>query len=173
MSSSKCADVAISPAVRELLQKVIQEGSLDSLVRTLTSPETDDFELIPVHDGAMSDASKRRASDDLDHLRRVAATLPRDDEQLPPGVLSFAMWGNTLIISGKYAKKDLSYVELAQAIDPEKISYCGWMRSQAGRSDLTAPIRDLVDYLVLFQKKKSIGSVTFFPGSNIARIIKE
>ena len=174
MSSSKPAvAAAISPAVRELLEKVVQEGSMSDLMQALRQPaeHLDEFELIP-GGVSMTDASKRRHTESPEDHDQMPVLRFKAKEDLPHGVHSFEEWGKTLIVSGKYVKREMSYRELAESIDPEKRSYCTWLRSQNSRKDLTAPIKDLVLYLVAYEKKHAKGS-SCYPGSSIVRLFKE
>ena len=59
-----------------------------------------------------------------------------------------AEWGQTLIVSGKYTKDQMSYAELAKFSAQVHVAYCTWLITQKDRSDLTAPIPDLVSCLV-------------------------
>ena len=123
--------------------------------------------------GAMSDGSKQRMVDEDQEDRRRLAQLPvKSSVSLPKGVKSLEVWGDTLIASGKYAKADLSYGELASSSRQEHSSYYSWLLSQKDRDDLTPPIRDLVNYLTMRFDGEDENRVCY-PGSTMVRKFKK
>eukprot|EP00435_Cladocopium_sp_Y103_P074475 s50_g49.t1 len=168
---SSGAPAELSPAIVELLECVKRENSMDRLVSVLSRSDTEsEFEMIS---GAMTDGSKHRFVEESRDDRRRPEQLPvKPQVPFPKGIQSMEEWGATLIISGKYAKADMSYDELAGSTRQEHTSYCSWLISQKGRDDLTAPIRDLVNYLVL-RLDDADSSRACFPGSTTIRKFKK
>eukprot|EP00435_Cladocopium_sp_Y103_P018679 s1847_g4.t1 len=131
MSMSSGAPAELSPAILELLECVKRENSMDRLVSVLSRSDTEsEFEMIS---GAMTDGSKRRFVEESRDDRRRPEQLPvKPQVTFPKGIQSMEEWD-----------------ALAGSTRQEHTSYCSWLISQKGRDDLTAPIRDLVNYLVL------------------------
>lgn len=63
-------------------------------------------------------------------------------------------------------------MELVTSLKKEKIAYAQWLRRQANRSDLTPLIRDLVDFLLLYDHSQSQASICH-PGSSVLRHYKD
>lgn len=179
----------LSPTLKSLLEQAKAEGMIGALLRELEKDGDLEFEMVTLdpeskssEHGAMSDASKRRlTAGSIDEPVRVPSAkamalqqshVSRSEIPFPPGIDSLAMWGKTLIESGKYAKQNLSYEELSASGEREKQSYCSWMVAQRHRDNLTPMVRDLVQYLTLVaETQEKAGSV--YPGSSSTRKFKD
>lgn len=141
---SKGAPLSLSPATRELLEQVVREGSLDGSLAALGSSPSNRM------NSKFADGAKRRLTSDgeFDEQLPVHPRAKATETGLPDGVASMTEWGQTLIVSGKYTKDQMSYAELAKFSAQVHVAYCTWLITQKDRSDLTAPIPDLVSYLV-------------------------
>ena len=177
-----------------MLKELLTLASLSASTSEPSAPGS--FSLIdPSESGAMTDAAKRRGSDELSECqpKRVytavvtAEASDGSDRQtlcmtphgqpifLPEGVESVEMWGRTVIQFGRYmAKKGapcLSYEELFTSTEEEKMSYVEWVVKQVrGAKGL---LLDLSLYLcVRRHQTASISQLPVIPGTNMARILK-
>eukprot|EP00435_Cladocopium_sp_Y103_P075218 s4_g55.t1 len=165
--------------LREILRHAQQAGHLQAVMESLSSDLPDsEFEYIPV-DGAMSDASKRRMTEPPEKEsvmsgadEKVVSESPVSyGMKLPPGITDVNEWGQTLLLSGKYARSKFSYEEIYASEKNEHRAYCNWMLNQKCRIDLTPPVKDFVRYLnVRFQGVDAGGPC--FEGSTIRRQMK-
>ena len=165
----------LSSAVDELLQRVRDEGSMDSLLKEL-GYELGEFELVRESEGqgSMTDASKRRMVDEASPLPQrpmVRAAKTRASSKLPSGVSSMEEWGRTLVTAGKFEKHEISYSELASSSETSKVKYVQWMIHQSGRSDLSPVVQDMADYFVANAREKE-GHGPCIPGSSVVRKFK-
>lgn len=175
MSNSKGAPSNLSSATRELLAQVAREGSLDGLMAALGSQsEMDEFELIPGAPGAMTDGAKRRLTSEaeLDDQLPMCPRAKKSEKEFPHGISSMEEWGQTLIQTGKYARAEMSYAELFDSKDQSHMAYCTWLIAQKSRNDLTAPIRDLVNFLDRASSEGVVAKI-YFPGSSTVRKFKK
>ena len=69
-------------------------------------------------------------------------------------------WGRTLITSGKLAKRDMLYEELASSPDSEMVNYSRWLMAQKDRSNMSPPIKDMIAYLPSWQGPHPIDFLT-------------
>ncbi|CAK9107745.1 unnamed protein product [Durusdinium trenchii] len=165
----------LSSAVDELLQRVRDEGSMDSLLKEL-GYELGEFELVRESEGqgSMTDASKRRMIDEVSpppQMPMVRAAKTRASSKLPSGVNSMEEWGRTLVTAGKFEKHEISYSELASSSETSKVKYVQWMIHQSGRSDLSPVVQDMADYFVANAREKE-GHGPCIPGSSVVRKFK-
>ena len=165
----------LSSAVDELLQRVRDEGSMDSLLKEL-GYELGEFELVRESEGqgSMTDASKRRMIDEVStppQMPMVRAAKTRASSKLPSGVSSMEEWGRTLVTAGKFEKHEISYSELASSSETSKVKYVQWMINQSGRSDLSPVVQDMADYFVANAREKE-GHGPCIPGSSAVRKFK-
>ena len=171
-----------SSNVRALLAAIRAEGSMPELMYMLQQELQSDagFELI---EGGMSDAAKRRPSDDeLDDHRCAQKQRPVSPERdgkdvnkelFPPGITSVSQWGRTILSAGKFAKDGLTYLEVCQ--DPDNAKYCTWLEAQKDRKELNPVLKDFGMFLEMKRKqayKASAPSTMCYPGSTIPRQLK-
>ena len=144
-----------------------------------------------VEAGAMTDAAKRRMSEDPVRVRQSggsssqAAMTPlvvtpdqwrRLEEVgyglIPNGVGSVEKWSDTLIDFGKYKSDGLSYLDLMTSNKPEHFNYAKWMLDH--ESEKSSPVfKDLVAFIRLFRRVCPAQSVgTHFPGTQVNRVFK-
>ena len=175
----------LSAAVKELLAKVKDEGSVHELLNELIQYEHGEFELVSEsgyqHGGSMNDSSKRRLnpspsrSPELSQLPLAKAKAKSSGVtrqlELPQGVVSLQHWGQTLIECGKLSKRGMSYEELATSSDTELISYTRWLIGQKDRTNLSAPVKDLVMYLSAHAEAFE-SAEDRFPNSTVPRRFK-
>ncbi|CAK9033038.1 unnamed protein product [Durusdinium trenchii] len=159
----------LSSAVDELLQRVRDEGSMDSLLKEL-GYELGEFELVRESEGqgSMTDASKRRMVDEASPLPQrpmVRAAKTRASSKLPSGVSSMEEWGRTLVTAGKFEKHEISHSELASSSETSKVKYVQWMINQSDRSDLSPVVQDMANYFVANAREKE-GHGPCIPGDN-------
>lgn len=170
-------DSQLSKAVQDLLRRVREEGSITALMAEL-SGDFQEFELVPSSQdhGSMTDASKRRMTEaEQEPIRRRSSPIQNSSghgsELLPSGVKSFEQWGTTIIEAGKFGKQEMTYNELASSSETSHVKYVSWMLNQSGREDLSPVIRDLANYLVMFNRRVT-SSGPVYPGSSTTRRFK-
>ena len=144
--------------------------------------------------GAMSDATKRRAPDDLPAPSDVesdshiadwdAVSLPAASQApvvptgykggktttgLPVGMPSVEEWGRTLNELPKYAAQEYSYFEMWNLAKTDKAmaNYLEWCSTYAGPS---AKAKDLGAYVRMMRQAQPVHS--YFPGSSEVRRLK-
>lgn len=164
--------MSLSPQVLELLRLIREERTSQQLLHELQGHHG--FEFVEPPPGAMTDAPKRRldphetGSEQRPHIPKTV----NSKDEFPPGINSLEEWGHTLLKHGKLAKAQKSYDEVFQSKDPEMVSYCKYVLTLKTRTDLTAPMRDFVDYVV--RRTSSVSSSTmYFPGSTVIREMKQ
>eukprot|EP00435_Cladocopium_sp_Y103_P038006 s382_g10.t1 len=138
---------------RVLLNELLSRASVSTEVTEPSTPGS--FSVIESMDGAgaMSDASKRRGTEFLDGLSKrmyapaaemescgepmcksVGVTPHGQPIFLPSGVDSVEIWGRSVIQFGKFMPKKgvtgISYEELFQSRDEDKLSYVDWVVKQ-------------------------------------------
>ena len=170
-------DSQLSKAVQDLLRRVREEGSITALMAEL-SGDFQEVELVPSSQdhGSMTDASKRRMTEaEQEPIRRRSSPVQNSSghgyELLPSGVKSFEQWGTTIIEAGKFGKQEMTYNELASSSETSHVKYVSWMLNQSGREDLSPVIRDLANYLVMFNRRATSSSPVY-PGSSTTRRFK-
>lgn len=172
--------------LRLLLSKAQRSGVLEQYAMGDSG-----FELVdPPVPGAMTDASKRRSTEDgaasFDGQLPVPVAKAKAEPKklspgsgdpfrgtLPPGVASLENWGTTLLEFGKYADKQWSYFELASNPEPRVASYCQWVIDHKSEKS-GALFIDLADYLSSYMKTIDAGATGMtYPGSSIPRRVKK
>ena len=174
----------MSQSVLDLLKQVRSEGSVGLFLQELERDELG-FDWIPDpqemdgSSGTMADSAKRRLLSEVEETpapRQMPVSTVKSsrqrEESLPAGVKDLADWERTLIELGKYAKANLSYMELVSSSEKEKMAYVQWLIRQSSRSDLTPLIRDLVDFLVMFERTRTSAGPSY-PGSSVPRKYKD
>lgn len=63
-------------------------------------------------------------------------------------------------------------MELVTSPEKEKGAYVQWLLRQSSRADLTPLIRDLVDFLVMYERSRASAGPSY-PGSSVPRRYKE
>eukprot|EP00435_Cladocopium_sp_Y103_P020594 s2229_g5.t1 len=179
---------------RVLLNELLSRASVSAEVTEPSTPGS--FSVIESIDGAgaMSDASKRRGTEVLDGLSKrmyaPAAEIESCDEPmhksvgvtphghpifLPSGVDSVEIWGRSVIQFGEFMPKKgvtgISYEELFQSRDEDKLSYVDWVIKQVrGAKGL---LLDLGLYLCIRKNQTETGDqLPVIPGTNTARVLK-
>ena len=169
----------LSAHERVLLNELLSRASVHHELPEPSTPGS--FSLIDPNECgyAMTDASKRRSSEDLDGATQksyapVAAELESVGETmlkplgmtphgqpiyLPSGVDSVENWGSSVIQFGIFLPKKgaigLSYEELFMSRDEEKMSYVDWLTKQVrGAKGL---LLDLSLYLCLRKAQTELG----------------
>ena len=185
----------LTPHEQAVLAELLSRVQKTADVPEPSSPGS--FSLIePSESGhAMTDASKRRGSDELvenqakrgygsmsllsptgGSERPQLCTTPHGQPiHLPEGVVSVEDWGRSVIQFGRYmAKKGaegMSYEELFASSDEEKISYVDWAIKQVrGAKGL---LLDLSLYLCVRRHQTTVTSqLPVIPGANLTRVLK-
>lgn len=156
---SASSEMISASALKDMLRQARDNGSLDVMVAGLLSdPAETEFELLS-EVGAMSDASKRRMTSPpekeqemsgSEKEKQVMSASPHSfGLKLPVGISSVDMWGCTLLEVGKYGKEGFAYEDLASSSQAAHVAYCNWLLTQKFRVDLTAPIKDLIRFLIV------------------------
>lgn len=187
-------------AFQEMVTKAKECGMWDQVAMTVHSGSPcSDFTLISGHSEAMTDASKRRAVEEVEDLQQpflpanmgsghavrkgkmVSSAVSSLDESkekknvLPEGVPDFATWGRTRIQFGKYEGKGMSYAHLAYSQNPECIQYKLWCTRRI--KSATGLLKDLAEYLVEHERLSTKGygahsnSTPFIPGTDRPRML--
>ena len=187
-------------ALQEMIAKAKECGVWDHVVPVHSSPPCSEFTVLATPRESMTDASKRRAVEELEDLQqpflpgnmgagRVNRKSKSQEQQhatpaeikkmntgyLPDGVSDFATWGRTCIMHGKYEGKGMSYLTLARSQDPEHIQYKQWCTRRV--KSATGLSKDLTDYLIEYERmiSQSYGSssaaIPFIPGTDRTRVL--
>ena len=109
------------------------------------------------------------------HSQRPIVKVGTKDQskiEYPKGITSMEHWGRTLITSGKLAKRDMSYEELASSPDSEMVNYSRWLMAQKDRSNMSPPIKDMIAYLLAFTELAETAPDRF-PDSTVPRRFKK
>ena len=188
-------------AFQEMISKAKECGMWDQLAMTIPSgPPSSDFTLVSGSSEGMTDASKRRATEELADLQQpflpgnMGTSLVNrkgkiekfyeaqhemvrgvNVKALPEGVPDFATWGRTRIQFGKYEGKNMSYLHLANSQNPECLQYKLWCTRRVKTA--TGLLKDLAEYLVEHERVTSKGyasagsSSPFIPGTDRPRLL--
>ena len=179
------SEMISASALKEMLVQARANGSLENVIAGLMSDPTDsEFELLS-EGGTMSDASKRRMTSPPPKLepekvmsgcdpdkQHVGASPHSYGMKLPTGISSVDQWGCTMLEVGKYGKEGFAYEELASSTKAPHAAYCNWLLTQKFRLDLTAPIKDLIRFLVVRQAMKH-PMEECFEGTTLRRRMKQ
>jgi len=190
-------------ALQEMIAKAKECGMWEQMAMTMHggSPSSE-FTLISGSSEGMTDASKRRATEELADLQQpflpgnmgtslvnrkgktenffeVQHEMARgiDVKVLPEGVPDFATWGRTRIQFGKYEGKNMSYLHLANSQSPECLQYKLWCTRRVKTA--TGLLKDLAEYLVEHERVSSKGyasagsSSPFIPGTDRPRLLMD
>eukprot|EP00435_Cladocopium_sp_Y103_P017469 s1627_g4.t1 len=186
METATSAFSSNASLLKELLIKAREDGSLQHVMASLLADTGDSgFELIS-EGGSMSDASKRRMtspppclsadrpekelamSGSTEDKNKVSSSPASFGMKLPTGIRSVDAWGSTLLEVGKYRSLEMSYAELASSVAQDHRAYCSWLLTQQHRVDLTAPMKDLIRYLIVRGKIQN-PMEECFEGSTVRR----
>lgn len=172
----------LSANVRALLLAVREEGNMSQLMHQLvnsppvSAADTAEFEF--VSDGAMTDASKRRFTEDADATvgppSKQTPVIPGEKKKskFPEGIRDLTHWGSTVLTVSKFAKFRMTYLEIYQSTDKEKKEYVSWIQKQRDRDDFTPQYQDFVNYVCAMNDEVQMTKLTY-PGTGIPREMRE
>lgn len=187
MSSSSGPLPTVSQSeVAAILQALKANGQLDAMLDSMRGTDM-------ANGGTMSDACKRRfdpsdPDDDEDfdlitpriHSRKQSPVTPTTSQppqkiKLPEGIKSLEHWSKTMCELPKMATLEMSYGELVTESkkNPTVAKYLSWVVTAKDKGERVADLQAFLKASNWKMEDKASESGLTYPGSAVARIMKE